>query len=153
MEERLASSDSEDARSGRRSGAVIACVVAAGLAVAAALWLAFWPCTVQVVEGSKELTPAGGSPAPDSSVLSRCVSLFEHEGPGVLRVLFLPAALVFWGLSAAAAGSRLLLWPAAILLLAFSIVTGFTVGLLFIPASVALLVAAVIQQTRTPRRA
>jgi hypothetical protein len=122
----------------RRSNPLIPAVLALGLAVLAAGWLALWPCVyrgvfAEVVDGVR-------------TVRITCDSLVDVNGAGVLALLALPVVLTALGVWAVRTASSRMLWIAAVLLLVFCLVSGFSVGLWFLPASIALLLCAL-----TPR--
>lgn len=99
-------------------------------------------------------TPTGDAaqPPPLPATQERSVSrtLLEVNGPGVLGVLAVPVVLA--GLPLALARHRRLSWAArgvaAVLLLGYVVVTGFSIGLTYAPAALVMLLAAAI-----PRRA
>ena len=106
------------------------------LALAAGVGLVLWPCAYQGVEAQ---------PAPGGAVQQRqlCASLIEANGIDVLGVLALPVLLASAGLVAVRAGRRRLLAAVMVALVAFCLLALFSVGLPYVPAAVALVIAAV----------
>ena len=95
------------------------------LALAAGLGLALWPCAYQGIEAT------GG--APEQQV---CASVVQANGVGVLGVLALPVLLSVVGLVAARGRHR---W----LLVAFCVLALASIGLFYLPAAIALIIAVV----------
>jgi hypothetical protein len=112
----------------------ISAAVAVLLALAAALGLALWPCAYR---GSV------GEPGPGGALQERsvCATLVEVHGAGALAVLALPVLLAGVGLLAVLAGRRGLLAIVTVALIAFCAAALASVGLLYLPAAGALVVA------------
>lgn len=112
----------------------ISATVAVLLALAAALGLALWPCAYR---GSV------GESGPGGTLQERqvCATLVEVNGAGALAVLALPVVLAGVGLLAAWAGRRALLAIATVAVIAFCAAALASVGLLYLPAAAALIVA------------
>ena len=112
----------------------ISATVAVLLALAAALGLALWPCAYR---GSV------GESGPGGTLQERqvCATLVEVNGAGALAVLALPVVLAGVGLLAAWAGRRAILAIATVAVIAFCAAALASVGLLYLPAAVALIVA------------
>jgi hypothetical protein len=144
---------------------VISSAVAHGLAWAAFLWLAFWPSFYTGTTATPTLTPfnpngTGGEAAPfptpinpDSTggeAVRVSASIIEGNGLGVLVPMLVPVALTAIGLLNALTRdrrntiSKFLMWASAVLLIVFCGMAMFTIGMFYLPAAVALLVAAVI---------
>jgi hypothetical protein len=106
------------------------------LALAAGLGLALWPCAYQGVEAQ---------PAPGGAVQARqlCATLIEANGLDALGVLALPVLLVGVGLVAVRAGRRRILVTVTLALITFCLLALASVGLLYLPAAVALVIAVV----------
>ena len=102
------------------------------LASAAGLGLALWPCAYQGVEA------AGG--APERQV---CESLVEANGMSVLGVLVLPVLLAGLGLVAVRGRYRGVLVVVLVALGTFCVLGAGSVGLFYLPAAVALVIAVV----------
>jgi hypothetical protein len=103
------------------------------LALAAGLGLALWPCAYQGVES------AGGG-APERQV---CESLVQANGMSVLGVLALPVGLAGVGLGAVRGRHRGVLVVVMVALVAFCVLALASIGLFFLPAAVALVIAVV----------
>ena len=103
------------------------------LAVVAGLGLALWPCAYQGVEAT-----GGGGPERQF-----CESLVEANGMGVLGVLVLPVLLAGVGLVAVSRRQRLILVVVMVALVTFCALALFSVGLFYLPAAVALVIAVV----------
>ncbi|MFZ5850447.1 MAG: hypothetical protein ACOYY2_03510 [Actinomycetota bacterium] len=111
------------------------------LAAAASTWLAVWPCFYRGVEAVA--VPPGSPPQPAVG-RSTCASLLEINGFRVLWVLILPVALAGVAVLAAGWRRRWLLAAATVGLAAFSVLGGFSVGLAYLPAAAALLLATLV---------
>ncbi|HEX7146015.1 MAG TPA: hypothetical protein VF512_00790 [Actinomycetota bacterium] len=122
----------------------ISATVALLLALAAALGLALWPCAYRGVEAES---------GPGGVVQERqvCATLIEVNGAGALGVLALPVLLAGVGLLAAWTRRRGILAIATLALIAFCVAALASVGLLYVPAAGALVVA--MGSWRQPRRA
>ena len=115
------------------------------LALAALLFLTFW---TGYYEG-EEVTADGAVVAKTSA------SLIEENGMDVLGLLAVPVVIAavgfatsFWRVSA----GKVALWTSAVLLVLFALVTGFTVGMFYLPAGFTLVLAAVVANRRqTPQ--
>ena len=103
------------------------------LAVAAGLGLALWPCAYQGVE-------AAGGGAPERQF---CESLVEANGVSVLGVLALPVLLAGVGLAAVGRRRRSILVAVMAAMVAFCVLAAASVGLFYLPAAVALVIAVV----------
>ena len=112
----------------------ISAAVAVLLALAAGLGLALWPCTYRGSVGESGL----GGALQERQV---CATLVEVHGAGALVVLALPVLLAGIGLLGVLACRRGLLAIVTIALIAFFAVALASVGLLYVPAAGALLVA------------
>jgi hypothetical protein len=112
----------------------ISATVAVLLALAAALGLALWPCAYRGAVGESGL----GGTLQERQV---CATLVEVNGAGALAVLALPVLLAGVGLLAAWAGRRAILAIATVAVIAFCAAALASVGLLYIPAAGALIVA------------
>ena len=128
--------------------AISSSITAHALTWAVSLWLAFGP----VYQGTSA-TPVG----PDGTggeVTQFSESLIAANGPGALIPMGIPLALTALGLLAVVywnggpAGRRVMLWVLAIALLAFCVVGLMSVGLFYLPAALALIVAASLSPGR-----
>lgn len=109
-------------------------MLAVVLATAAAVWLAVWPCVYRnvftdFIDGVRTITTS-------------CDSLLDANGVPILAVLAIPVGLTAFALWAVRQRSSRSLWAAVILMLAFCLLTGLSVGLWFLPAAIALMLAA-----------
>jgi hypothetical protein len=103
------------------------------LAVAAGLGLALWPCAYRGVE-------AAGGGGPERQL---CASLVEANGVSVLGVLALPVLLAFVGLAAVRWCWRPFLVAVMAALVAFCVLAVGSVGLFYLPAAAAVVIAVV----------
>jgi hypothetical protein len=103
------------------------------LASAAGLGLAVWPCAYRGVE-------AAGGGGPERQF---CESLVEANGMSVLGVLLLPVLLAGVGLVAVRSRHRGVLVAVMVALVAFCVLGAASVGLFYLPAAVALVIAVV----------
>jgi hypothetical protein len=108
------------------------------LALAAGVGLLLWPCAYRGIE-------VGAQPAPGGAVQQRqlCATLIQANGVDVLGVLALPVLLAGVGLVAVRAGRRGILATVMVALVAFCLLTLASVGLLYLPAAAALVIAVV----------
>ena len=115
--------------------------IAAGAAVAAHVLA--WAATVLLI-----FAPSYSSSTGETR------TLLEMNGPGVIPLLVIPVALTGIALAAilftrrgqsnrALSARTMLLWIPAILVAGFWITTSLTIGVLYLPAALALLVAAI----------
>ena len=128
-----------DSRTPRRP-AVWVVLAALLLAVAAGSWLAFSPGLYQGV--SVTVSSSG-----EVVERSEQASLLAENGMWALALLAVPVALTGLGVFGAARRFRILLWSAAVVLLVFSVISGMTIGLFYLPAAIALLVAAALNNS------
>jgi hypothetical protein len=112
----------------------ISAAVAVLLALAAGLGLALWPCAYR---------SSVGESGPGGALQERqvCATLVEVHGVGALVVLALPVLLAGIGLLGVLAGRRGLLATVTIALIACCGVALASVGMLYLPAAGALVVA------------
>ena len=103
------------------------------LASAAGLGLALWPCAYRGVE-------AAGGGVPERQF---CESLVEANGVSVLGVLALPVLLAGVGLAAVGRRWRSILVTVMAAMVAFCVLAAASVGLFYLPAAVALVIAVV----------
>jgi hypothetical protein len=104
------------------------------LALAAGLGLALWPCAYQGFEAT------GGGTNPEQQV---CASVVQANGVGVLGVLALPVLLAVVGLIAVRGRHRWLLVVVMVVLVAFCVLALASIGLFYLPAAIALIIAVV----------
>ena len=84
---------------------------------------------------------------------SDSATLIAENGAWVILLLCVPVALAVLGLVGAARRRRALVWVPAAVLLVFVLLGGFSIGLLYLPAALALLVAAGLTEARGERGA
>ena len=140
---------------------IIAAAIAHAMAWIAFLWLAFWPYAYQGVSATPVQVDELGKPVGEieSEVVRYSASLVEVNGLGVLVPLFIPVALTGLGLMMLAAWSEggvrrtILLWIFTAALLGFCVLGFLSFGIMYVPAAIALAVAAVLQSLRSGRPA
>jgi hypothetical protein len=103
------------------------------LAVAAGLGLALWPCAYQEVEA----TSGGGT---ERQV---CGSMVAVNGVGVLGALAVPVLLAGVGLVAVTSRRRGVLVVVMVALVVFCVLVLASVGVFYVPAAAALVIAVV----------
>ena len=136
-----------EVRDGRLAPTVWVALAALLLALAAGSWLALYPGFYQGVSVT-------ASSSGEVVQRSEQASLLAENGMWALGLLAIPVALTVLGEFGALRGHRVLLWSVAVVLLGFSIISGMTIGMFYLPAAIALLVAAALYtSSRTPRRA
>lgn len=118
----------------RMTPAAWAALVALLLTVAAGLFLAFYP----VYQG----VSATGSSSGVTTISSERATLVTENGFWMIVVLCLPIVLAALGLLAVARRRRVLAWVLGGALLGFVVLSGFTIGLFYLPAAIALLLSA-----------
>ena len=133
-------------RDGRLAPAVWVALAALLLAVAAGSWLAFYPGFYQGVSVT-------GSSSGEVVQRSEQASLLAENGMWALGLLAVPVALTGLGVFGAARRFRFLLWSVAVVLLVFSVISGMTIGLFYLPAAIALLAAAALCSSSRTRSA
>jgi hypothetical protein len=129
----------------RNRPSVWAAAVAVVLAVAAGLWLALDP---DFYQGVTSAVSSSGV----VTVSHTSASLIEENGWWVVGLLCVPVALAGVGLYCALRERRVFLWAAGLVLLGFVVVSGFTIGMWYVPAALALLVASGLSRGPAPRR-
>ena len=110
------------------------------LSLAAALFLALWPESYQ-----------GTSVTTDGRVVEYSASLIEENGMDALFWLLLPVAACLWAFLASFSGTtaaKVAMWLMALLLLLFAWATILSVGAFYLPAALALLLAALAATRR-----
>jgi len=112
----------------------VSATAGAVIALAAGLGLALWPCAYRGIEVRSGV----------GSVVERrvvCVTLVKQDGAGVLGLLAVPVLLSAASLVAVRAGWRAIFWGLAMAVLAFCLFGAASVGLFYLPAAAALLLA------------
>ena len=90
-------------------------------------------------------TTVPGQAAPPPVVETRSATLLEVNGPAVLIPLTIPIALPALALAATSSRFRRLAYAvAAFLLLVFCLLSGFSIGMYYVPASIAMLISALL---------
>ncbi|HVF11689.1 MAG TPA: hypothetical protein VNA87_01245 [Actinomycetota bacterium] len=115
------------------------------LALGAGIFLGVDSCAVRTQRSTS--TISSSELAPEASVKSQggCLSLPESQDQAVWWVLAAPGLLAAVGLAGLYFGFRWLAWLVAIVLLLLVLLTGFSIGLLFFPAALLLLLGAGLQ--------
>ncbi len=104
------------------------------LAVAAGIWLAADP---DFYSGESLMVSSSGA----QTTVQTNASLIEENGAWVVGLLCVPVALAALGLYCSLRGRRVLLWISGLVLIGFVVVSGFTIGMWYAPAALALLIA------------
>jgi hypothetical protein len=146
--------------------AIVLAALAHALAWIVFLFLVFWPlyqgsvttAVPAVAPDGIGIPPVAAAPGVSSQEVRFSESILEVNGPVVLIPLAVPVLLTAAGLLVAliARGrwTRLaLVLAAAVLLLGFCVLTGFSIGLFYLPAALALLASAIIFSTTRRRDA
>ena len=111
------------------------------LAWVAGVWLAFWP----TYEGASVTATLPGEPG--GEVIRSSATAIEVNGLHVILLLLVPillTAITLLGLRLQQTTMRkILLWSPAVVLLGFCFVAIFSIGVFYLPAALALLVAAI----------
>ena len=133
-------------RDGRLAPTVWVALAALLLAVAAGSWLAVYPGFYQGVSVT-------ASSSGEMVQRSEQASLLAENGMWALGLLAVPLALTGLGVFGAARRFRFLLWSVAVVLLVFSVISGMTIGVFYLPAALALLAAAALCSSSRTRSA
>ena len=127
--------------------------MAHALAWAPGAFLAFGP----VYQGVS-VAPASPGGEPSKEVTRSSATLVEANGPHVIALLLVPVLLTGIALLSfrlnrkSQTAHKVLLWGPAIMLLGFCIVAIWSIGMFYLPAAFALLVAAYIDCTEQKAR-
>ena len=140
--------------------AIIAVTIAHVLAWVAFLWLAFWPYSYQGVSATPVQVDELGNPVGDleSEVVRYSASVVEVNGVGVLLPLFIPVAATGVALIVLLAWRddgtlrTILLWILTAALLGFCVLGYLSIGIMYVPAAIAMAVATVLQSVGRARR-
>ena len=141
---------------GTERPAMITAAIAHVLAWGAFLWLAFWPYAYQGVSATPVQVDELGNPVGEMEmgVERHSASLVEVNGVWVLLPLFIPVALTGMALIALLAWSEggvrrtILLWILTAALLGFCVLGYLSIGVMYVPAAIALVVATALQSLR-----
>ena len=117
-----------------------AALVAVILAAGAGLFLALYPA----YQGVSESVSSNGTVTSSSD----SATLIAENGAWVILLLCVPVALAVLALLGAVRGRRAVVWVPAVILLVFAILGGFSIGLFYAPAALALLAAAGLTQAQ-----
>jgi hypothetical protein len=121
-----------------------AALAALTLAAAAGLFLTLYP----VYQGVSESVSSSGTVTSSGD----SATLIAENGAWVILPLCVPVALAVSGLLGAVRGRRRVVWVSAAVLLGFVVLAGFSIGLFYAPAALALLAAAGLTQARVTAR-
>lgn len=113
-------------------------------ALAAFLLIVFSPCFYRSVSATAQLQNGHEVQSPVQEI--KCHSLVQSQGLAILVVVGIPVALALLGGVGLLTKVRPIVWLAALASLGFAILTGFSIGLFFLPAAWLLVVAAILQQ-------
>ena len=127
----------------RRGAQVAAGITALALALATSLWIATRACAYR---GVSEGVISGGV----TTRVETCSSFLEVNGMGALWVLVLPVVLALAGAAAALGGRRVGVGVTALLLSGFCILAAASIGIVFLPSAIAMLLAAGMPGGRDP---
>lgn len=136
-----------------RNPAVLSTGIAHGLAWGVVIWLAFGP----VYQGAS-VAPVGPGETPNEPTTSSA-SLIEVNGWQVLPILLVPSALTGLALltvllpHTGQTRRKVLLWVLAVLLLVFCVLVSFSIGIVYVPSALLLLLTAIgvsISRRREP---
>jgi hypothetical protein len=114
-------------------------IASLALSLAAGVALALYPCAYQGIVAE---SPAPGTGEPEQ-VRRVCASLIQAEGVAVLALLALPVLFAIIGLVAVRTGRRTVLLAMVFASLVFCLVGTASIGLFYIPAALALALAAI----------
>jgi len=113
------------------------------LAIAAGVWLGLAPDFYQ--GASSSVSSSGVVTTTQTSA-----SLVEENGVWVIGLLCVPVALTALALYCAVRRRRVLLWVSGLVLLGFVVVSGFTIGMWYVPAALAVLIASGLSRGSAP---
>lgn len=113
--------------------------IAAGLAVAASAYIILWPMIQQSITATS--LPGGGSVVESETTR---VSWYQVQGPWGVFVLVFFAGLYVLGFYLARKGATTWLVILSLGLLFLSYLAGFSIGLLYLPAALFLLLGALL---------
>jgi hypothetical protein len=110
------------------------------LALGTMIFLALWPDFYQ-----------GEAVSPSGRVLEKTSSsLIEKNGVDVLLWLLLPVALCFWAFLASfweSTAAKIAMWTMGLVVLAFGWLSALSIGPFYVPAALALIIAAATAKT------
>ena len=122
--------------------AIVSALVSDALAWAAFLWLLLWPYSYQ---GTSVTQTAGG---PAGQITETHASLLAVNGLWVIIPLLFPvvitAILLIMAISSNRRAAKLTAWPLAAILLGFCVLSGFSIGMFYMPAALVSIVTAIL---------
>ncbi|MDO8716352.1 MAG: hypothetical protein Q7J73_06045 [Dehalococcoidales bacterium] len=125
------------------NAAIISALVSDALAWVAFLWLLLWPYSYRGV--SITATILGG---PAGQITETHTSLLAVNGLRVILPLLFPvvitALLLLMAVSSNKRVAKLTAWPLAAILLGFCVLSGFSIGMSYIPAALVSIVTAIL---------
>ena len=134
----------------RHNAPVVSTAIAHILASVVVIGLVFGP----VYQGVSVTASAPGAAANEPTKTT--ATLIEINGWGVLPILLVPAALTGLALvtilktNAGQTSRRVLVWVASVLLLGFCILGSFSIGILYLPSALALVVSSILVSRSWP---
>ena len=143
----------------RRDPPLSGAIVAHALAWVAFLWLALWPFSYRGVTVTPAVTPVPSGSGNVAVTTYTSASFIEANGWWVLIPLFVPVALsglalvvVLWFAGANSLPKRFMLFGLTIACLVFCLLGYLSIGILFLPAALAMLVTAFLSLYQTRRQ-
>ena len=122
------------------NAAIVSALVSDALAWGAFLWLLLWPYSYQCIS----VTQTAGEPP--SQITETHTSLLAVNGLWAILPLLFPvvitALLLVVTLSSNRRVAKLTAWPLATILLGFCVLSGFSIGMFYLPAALAAAVTA-----------
>ncbi len=120
---------------------IVSAIVSHVLAWVAFLWLLLWPYFYQGLQ-TVPTVPGG----PPGQITETHASLLAVNGLGVILPLLFPVVVTALLLVVAVSSNRrvakLTAWPLAVILLGFCVLSGFSIGMFYLPAALAAAVTA-----------
>ena len=122
------------------NAAIVSAMVSDALAWVAFLWLLLWPYSYQ----GTSITQTAGEPP--GQITETHASLLAVNGFWVIIPLLIPvvitALLLVVTLSSNRRAAKLTAWPMAAILLVFCVMSGFSIGMFYLPAALVSIVTA-----------
>jgi hypothetical protein len=126
--------------------------LAAGLAYSAVVWSVVASAALLLIPTSKSISISTSSDGPTVVTTSQR-TLLENEGRSVLVVFIVPIAITAVGAFAGRRSKRKVRLGAGVLLAIGCLLAAASIGMFFIPSSIALIVAGVATRTDEPEDA
>ncbi len=124
------------------NAAIVSALVSDALAWAASLWLLLWPYSYQ----GTSVTQTAGEPA--GQITETHASLLAVNGLWVIIPLLIPVVittlLLVTAISSNRRAAKLPAWPLAAILLGFCILSGFSIGIFYLPSALVSIVTAIL---------